>query len=303
MFRKFLRDYFTFSRTERNGLIVLVVIIAVLTAVRIVIPHIRKSITYDFSEFQDQISEFEKSLENDKISSGEFGTTKKGNDITYFDPNSATPEELEKTGLQKKVIKNIIKYREKGGRFNTRQDMKKIYGLDSNEYLRIEPYILIRIDSAETTIWKEGGISDTVIHHNRFTVKPPVPLNMSDSADLAEIYGIGPVLSSRIIKYRKLLGGYVSVEQLLEVYGMTPENFNRIRDFLYVDSSLVSHLNLNGVTSEELSRHPYLNDYQARSIIAYREIKGKINNTDEIIMNGLLPDDVYKKIRPYLITE
>jgi competence protein ComEA len=287
MFRKFLRDYFTFSRTERNGLIVLVVIIAVLIAVRIVIPHIRKSITYDFSEFQDEISEFEKSLDNDEISSGEAGPVKKGNDITYFDPNSATPGELEKTGLQTRVIRNIIKYREKGGRFKTREDLKKIYGLDSNEYLRIEPYILIRIDSAD----------------KMFTVKPPVSLNISDSADLAGIYGIGPVLSSRIIKYRKLLGGYVSVEQLLEVYGMTTENFKSIRDFLYVDSSLISHINLNEVSAEELSRHPYLNDYQVRSLIAYREIKGKFTNPDEIIRNGLLTDDIYKKIRPYLVVE
>lgn len=287
MFRKFLRDYFTFSRTERNGLIVLVVIIAVLITARIVIPNIRKSITYDFSEFQDEISEFEKSLDNGKISSGEEVPVEKGNDITYFDPNSAAPEELEKTGLQTRVIRNIIKYREKGGRFNTREDLKKIYGLDLNEYMRIEPYILIRVDSADTM----------------FTVKPPVPLNMSDSDDLAGIYGIGPVLSSRIIKYRKLLGGYVNVEQLLEVYGMTTENFKSVRDFLYVDSSMVSHINLNEVSAEELSRHPYLSDYQARSLIAYREIKGKFTDPDEIIRNGLLPDEIYKKIKPYLITE
>jgi competence protein ComEA len=303
MFRKFLRDYFTFSRTERNGLIVLVAIIAVLAAVRIIIPHVRKSLTYDFSEFQDQISEFEKSLDNNKISSGKAEIIRKESDIKYFDPNSATLEELEKAGLQTRVIKNIIKFREKGGRFKTREDIKKIYGLDSNEYMRIEPYILIRVDSAVSTMWNESGISDTFIRHNGFSVKPPVPLNMSDSADLAGIYGIGPILSSRIIKYRKLLGGYISVAQLLEVYGMTPENYNRIRDFLYVDSSLVSYMNLNEVSAEELSRHPYLNDYQARSLIAYREIKGKFINPEEIIRNGLLTDDIYKKIRPYLVVE
>jgi competence protein ComEA len=303
MFRKFLKDYFTFSRTERNGLIVLVVIIAALIAARIVIPHLRKNITYDYSEFQEEISEFEKSLDSNKISKGEDGIINKRTDITFFDPNSATSEELEKTGLETRVIRNIIKYREKGGKFNTREDLKKIYGLDSTEYLRIEPYILIRIDSAGKAGQAERWVSDSSLSKIKFANKPPVSLNMSDSAELAGIYGIGPVLSSRIIKYRKLLGGYVSVDQLLEVYGMTPENFKVIRDFVFIDSSLISFINLNKTTADELSRHPYLNDYQARSLIAYREIKGKFADPDEIIRNGLLPDETYKKIKPYLFIE
>ncbi len=303
MFRKFLRDYFTFSRTERNGLIVIVLIIAVLIAARIAIPHLRKNITYNFSEFQNEISEFEKSLDKSKISGEEDRTKEKGTDITFFDPNSATLEELEKTGLGTRVIRNIINYREKGGRFLKREDLKKIYGLDSTEYLRIEPYILIKIDNPDKTGQNENSLSDTSFSHVKYAGKSPVPLNTSDSADLAGIYGIGPVLSSRIIKYRNLLGGYVSIDQLLEVYGMTPENLKIIRDFVVVDSLLVSHINLNKATADELGRHPYLTDYQARSLISYREIKGRFTDPDEIIRNSLLPDAVYKKIKPYLITE
>jgi competence ComEA-like helix-hairpin-helix protein len=303
MFRKFLRDYFTFSRTERNGLIVLVLIIAALIAARIVIPHIRKSVTYDFSEFQEEISEFEKSLGNSKISGGEDIPIEKGTEITYFDPNSATHEELEKTGLGQRVIKNIIKYREKGGRFRAKEDLNKIYGLDSSEYLRIEPYILIGIDSTNNIAQTESRLSDTGLSYIKIANKLPLPLNNSDSIDLTGINGIGPVLSSRIIKYRNLLGGYVSVDQLLEVYGMTPENYKAIRDFVFVDSSLISHINLNTTTAAQLSRHPYLNDYQARSIITYREIKGKFTDPEEIIRNNLVSDEVYKKIKPYLITE
>jgi len=303
MFRKFLKDYFTFSKTERNGFIVLVIIIAALTAARLVIPHIRKSITYDFSEFQQEINEFEKSLDDRKNYERENKTLKKGNDITFFDPNSATPEELENTGLGARVIRNIIKYRESGGKFHTRKDLKKIYGLDSTEYLRIEPYIIIKIDSADSDGWTESRESDASSVQNKYSNKKPLPLNLSDSADLAGIYGIGPVLSSRIIKYRKLLGGYVSVDQLLEVYGMTPENFKIIRDFVFVDSSLISYINLNKTTADELSKHPYLSDYQAKSLIAYREINGKFTDPDEITRNSLLPDDTYKKIKPYLIIE
>lgn len=303
MFRKFLKDYFTFSRTERNGLIVLVIIIAVLIAAQVIIPHIRKNITYDFSEFQQEIDEFEKS----HIESGDSGTLIKtsgeGSHPASIDPNSATSEELMNAGLEQRVVRNIMKYRDKGGRFRTREDLKKIYGLDSTEYLEIERYILIRTDSAAEGYLTEESTSDNGLGREERYDRPLVPINMSDSSDLAGIYGIGPVLSARIIKYRKLLGGYVSKDQLLEVYGMTRENYENIKDFLYVDSLRVSLIDLNTATFEELSRHPYLTDYQAKSIIAYRELQGRFTFPDEIFRNNLLPENTYKKIRPYLVTE
>jgi competence protein ComEA len=292
MFRKFLKDYFTFTRSERNGLIVLIVIIFILVAARLVIPHIRKNITYDFSEFQDEIAEFEKSVSEEE----------ENHQLFIFDPNTATPEDFQNLGIENRVIRNIMKYRESGGTFRVREDLKKIYGLDSAEYLRIEPLILIHLP-------KDKAYSDTTdlfktdYSKNRIISKTPLPLNISDSAALVGIYGIGPVLSARIIKYRNLLGGYISKEQLLEVYGMTQENFENISNFVLIDSAAVIRINLNTTGIADLSRHPYLNEYQARALISYREINGKFSSTDEIIKNNLLPDDVYLKIKPYLITE
>lgn len=303
MFRKFLKDYFTFSRTERNGLIVLVIIIAVLIVGRIAIGHIRQTRTFDFSEFQDEISKFEKSLKESEKSPAITDISETKGAPAYFDPNSATREELENAGLDPRVARNILKYREKGGRFNRREDLRKIYGMDSAGYARIEQYILINSYTTDTAGWYATGSTDSVSSHEKLNNQLMVSLNTADSADLAEIYGIGPVLSLRIIKYRKILGGYVSKDQLLEVYGMTQQNFENIRDFVFIDSSAITHINLNKAVEKELSDHPYLNDYQARSLIAYREINGRFVSTDEIIRNSLLPEEIYKKIRPYLVTE
>jgi competence protein ComEA len=302
MFRKFLKDYFTFTRSERNGLIVLIAIIIILVAARLVIPHIRKNITYDFSQFQDEIAEFEKSVSEVKENPEETGIPEKNPELFFFNPNNATQEDFQNLGLESRVIRNILKYRERGGTFRVREDLKKIYGLDSVEYLRIESFIMIPLP-------EDKAYSDTAdlfkpaYSKNRIISKTPVSLNISDSAALAGIYGIGPVLSVRIIKYRNLLGGFTSKEQLLEVYGMTQENFENISDFVLIDSAAVIRINLNTTGIDALSRHPYLNDYQARALISYREINGKFSNTDEIIKNNLLPDDVYLKIKPYLITE
>jgi len=303
MFRKFLRDWFTFSKTERNGLIVLVVIISVLIGARTIIPHFRKNTAYDFSEFQDEINQFEKSL-NETGKSGASGHEVETEiNLSFFDPNTASREELKNTGLDLRVVSNILKYREKGGKFRTREDLKKIYGLDPEDYSRIEQYIIISPYQPDTSGWKEARSIDTMNNNARLKRQIRVSLSTADSAELAGISGIGPILSSRIIKYRDILGGYVSKDQLLEVYGMTQENFERIKDHIIVDSNSIALINLNKASADELSRHPYLTEYQARSLVAYREISGRFVSTDEIITNNLLPYDIYKKIRPYLVAE
>lgn len=293
MSRKFLKDYFTFTRSERNGLLVLIIIIFILIIVRLIIPHIRQNKTYDFSEFQEEISEFEKSIaESDDITE-KTKATGESSTLFTFDPNTASGEDLLKLGLEPKVAENIVKYRDKGGIFRNREDLKKIYGLDSADYSRVEPFIQIRMeDDTERQI---SGI--------RADIFQPLPLNTSDSAALVTIYGIGPVLSVRIIKYRNLLGGYINKEQLLEVYGMTHENFKNIRDAIYIDTAAVITININTADFTELSRHPYMSDYQARAIIAFRDIKGPFSDTDELTDNHLLPEEIFRRLKPYLAVE
>ncbi|MBP7477500.1 MAG: helix-hairpin-helix domain-containing protein [Chitinophagales bacterium] len=60
---------------------------------------------------------------------------------SYFNPNTASVEVLMGMGLKSKVAHTIIHYRNKGGKFYKKEDMKKIYGLSAAEYKGIEAYI------------------------------------------------------------------------------------------------------------------------------------------------------------------
>lgn len=125
-------------------------------------------------------------------------------------------------------------------------------------------------------------------------------LNTCDSASLEGLPGIGPVLARRIIKYRNLLGGFVSAGQLREVYGLSDSTFNIVSKRVRADSSKVVRINLNSADFKRLIRMPYLEKYDVTMILKYRELQGRIENLDELVKNKILTPEKAKKVRAYL---
>ncbi len=143
---------------------------------------------------------------------------------------------------------------------------------------------------------KNPGISNNRVYQKRI----PIELNGSDSSTLVSLPGIGPVLSSRIIKFRNLLGGYATVDQLKEVYGLPEETFNLIRDRVYADTTLLRPIYVNSADYKTLSKFPYFERSEVSAILKYRELKGKLNTISDLTDNKLINPDKANKIRPYL---
>ena len=127
-----------------------------------------------------------------------------------------------------------------------------------------------------------------------------IELNAADSADLLPLKGIGPVFASRIIKYRNLLGGYYSCDQLLEVYGMDSDRFMPLISFISIDTNLIQRKNINKSTFKELLRHPYLDYDNVKAIMKYKGQSGEFNSMEEIRDSGLFSDSLWLKLRCYL---
>jgi DNA uptake protein ComE-like DNA-binding protein len=125
-------------------------------------------------------------------------------------------------------------------------------------------------------------------------------LNNCDSASLEALPGIGPVLSVRIIKYRNLLGGFVSADQLKEVYGLPEETFDMISSRVYADSLSVRKIGINEAEYKDLIRHPYFQKNEVSAILKYRELKGKIKDISVMTDNNLISPETGRKIRAYL---
>ena len=124
-------------------------------------------------------------------------------------------------------------------------------------------------------------------------------LNTADTAEWKKIPGIGNTFAARIVKYRNLLGGFVSVEQLREVYGIDNELFSRISLYIQADENF-EKLQINKLEFRELLRHPYLNYKQVRAIVYLRKKKGNVASIHELAMlDEFTSEDIFR-IEPYL---
>jgi len=127
----------------------------------------------------------------------------------------------------------------------------------------------------------------------------PLDINRADSAQLIPLPGIGPVFAGRIIKYRNLLGGFVHVDQLGEVYGMPSGTLEQIRLMIVIDSSAIRKIRIDSASFRELLRHPYLEYEDAKALVEYREFAEEIHSARELRENHVLPDSTIIKMDGY----
>jgi DNA uptake protein ComE-like DNA-binding protein len=203
-----------------------------------------------------------------------------------FDPNTATDSILNQIGFKAFQIHNLIGYRNKGGVFKSPIDVLKIYGIDSVFYTTIAAYIKIEDKEIQRNVPVE-------IHEL-------LELNSADSLDLIKLEGIGPVYASRIIRYRDLLGGFYTIEQLKEVYNFQLETYENIQDKVCVDTLLITKVRLNFSEFAELLKHPYLNKKQVKALLDKREREGAYKNIGDIQSVEGFDSEMFNRIGHYL---
>ncbi len=199
-----------------------------------------------------------------------------------FDPNEVSAATLRGLGLPETVVRNWLRYREKGGRFYRRADVGKIYGMDSTLYRRLAPLVQVR-NSAGLPARQPDTLD----------------INRADSMAWRSLRGIGPYYARRIVGFRKSLGGFYSVEQVGETYSLPDSTFQSIRPRLRC-SGAVRKININRVTADTLAAHPYLRWREARGIINYRDQHGSFSGPESLKRVLAVPTGKWDKLLPYL---
>lgn len=214
----------------------------------------------------------------------------------YFDPNSADSTQLLRLGLPAWMARNIYRYRARGGVYRSKRDFARTYGLTKKDYQRLEPYIRISDDyqSAATLFPKEAR--DTMHYPVKLKEGERIVLNGADTTQLMKVPGIGSYYAKEIVRHGKRIGGYVNVDQLDEIEGF-PQS---AKQYFVINSPTPQRLKINKLSLQQLRRHPYINYYQAKTIVDYRRLHGDIKSLQELRFSKDFTEDAIRRLEPYV---
>ena len=223
-------------------------------------------------------------------------------ELFYFDPNTTPLSEWKRLGLRDKTIKTIENYLSKGGHFYKPEDLRKIYGLHVDEYERLKPYVKIESSPSKPNVdfvstKAKDEIQPTKTYPARYSV---IDVSIADTTAFISLPGIGSKLAARIVTFREKLGGFYSIDQVGETYGLPDSTFQKIRQYLKIDNLSVKKININTATVDEMKAHPYIKFSIANPIVAYRTEHGLFTKVEDIKKVMAVTDDIFRKITPYL---
>lgn len=303
-FRVYIINFIGYNKTEANATIILIgIVLLAAIAPRI---HLRLSHTPTNTTETDQVllsewlEDIDNSLKKKEIPPKRQKTTPLPTPFT-FDPNLATNTELEQLGFNPYIAARIVNYRKAGGHFNSPEDLKKIFGIDSTLIDRLHAYVTISRPP------KEEKKTELLASNEEPAPTPKAPkilidLNLATSEELQEIRGIGPFYAKNILAYRQKLGGFYSFDQLEEVYRMKHDVLDLLKGHTHI-SAPTEKLPINSDSMKHLAKHPYLSWNQAKVIVNYRKQHGTFTEPEELLNIKIINDSLYQKISPYISVE
>lgn len=192
-----------------------------------------------------------------------------------FNPNTLSTKNWNRLNLPRQIVLNAQKYIAKGGKFHTKTDFKKLYGMTDSIFNEIEAYIIIPSKIKET--------------HN---------LNTIDYKTLLKI-GISSKTSNIFLHFRSALGGFYSKNQIKDIYNISSKEVKILWE-QKLDITNIKKIDLNKVNALELAKHPYINKSLAITIIKHRKTIGQYKSLKEISSIKDMHSLTFYKIKPYL---
>ena len=242
-----------------------------------------------------------------------------------FDPNKFSYEELREAGLPKEVAVGVVRWRSYGKVYRVKEDLALVSGMTDSLYAELKPFIVIdpsvaakpkeyerkergkysaeKSQSEQSQLPKTDSLSKpkpAKAEPSFAHAEPLVELNSADTTALISVNGIGSKSAAEIVKYRDLLGGYHSVEQISELKCVTEQNYEKILQQIYCDSCEIRKIDINFAAPKVIARHPYVSAAALRKIIKQRQLKGGWSRIEEMVEDNILSEDEAKRLAPYL---
>ena len=296
------KDFFYYTKSERRVILLLLAIALLLLGIWAVMEYLRPvEVPVTLSE-SEEIDSFLANLEaQEKIRKSHTPKNEISAVLQPFDPNTADSILLRQLGLPVYIVRNILKYRAKGGVFRSPESFSRIYGLKEEVYQKLKPYItiapLVSVSHVRTDTFRQ--LKDTIPYIPKYEEGTIVDLNKADTSILKRIPGIGSTLARMIVVYRQRLGGFYDVSQLQEV----PHVGVELNKWFVVTPAGLHKIQVNSASLDKLRSHPYMDFYKAKAIMEYRRKRGKIKGLSQLSMFEEFTEKDLKRLSPYLTFE
>ncbi len=315
------KDYFTFSKKERNGLLILIIGGVIIYLVSHYWPV--SDTAAKPNEFQQELASLKITVDSSTRTTGFKNYTryndeenndydrsnkyenwnKKKGELFTFDPNTIDSDGWQRLGIRDKTISIIQNFLAKGYRFKKPEDLSKIYGLRPEDANRLIPYIQIAGNATESNT---AG-SNTNNNASTFSGKPTnykttiIEINTADTTAFIALPGIGSKLANRIILYRDKLGGFSNINQIGETFGLQDSTFQKIKPRLQCNGQVIRQININTGDADQLKNHPYIRWNIANAVVSYRGQHGNFKTIEDLKKVNLISEDVIQKLKPYIV--
>ena len=315
---KFLRR---FNSSDRDAAIVLALVIIVSI---VLFPHLseqNKDIPRSSKSSSPPNWEGPGEGPNSQLSTVNCQSSTVNCQLFKFDPNTATESQLLSLGLSQREVRNILKYRARGGRYRVKEDFARVYGLTLEKYRQLEPYIAIKpqIMAADVIKREKNNPHPSSLSPHPSSLSPhptslspqpsavglrasrklrygeTVDINSADTAMLKRIPGIGDYYAMRIVELRKRKQVFSSPEELLAI-----RNFPETALTYMTASQDFPAIYINCWSQKQLASHPLLNYTQARDIISLRRLSGPITSATDLAALPSFSPALIEKITPLL---
>lgn len=293
----YIAKYFTLNRRERNAILALITCLFALVITKfVVVYHYQSSaqtvMVVDLDSTAARLATQDLLFPgNNDSKETSFASKRKKDSLFYFDPNVISFAQAVQLGFEAKCAHQLVNYRDKGGKFYKPGDLEKLYCMDKVLYSRLEKYIIIensKENSKETSSTKKEKQVEAI----------SIEINSADSNEWIKLRGIGPGYARRILKYRTMLGGFTSIDQIKEVYNFPDSVYQSIKGNLTVNAALVQKLKVNAVDFKTMVHHPYIKYEGTKCIFALKRDK-KIKQED-LVNSSCFSRESLQKVLPYL---
>ena len=287
-----IKQYFIFNKEQRIGLIILVGLIVTL------------QIAYFFIDFTatkiNSVEEGKWLSVQSEIDSLKANTDESTYKMYPFNPNFITDFKGYKLGMKLAEIDRLLAYRKTNKYVNSASEFQNVTKISDSLLAVISPFFKF----PDWVNNKKGFSKYENSNYKDFSKKEKIviiDINIATKEELIKIRGIGEAISERILKEKDKFGAFVSMDQMQDIWGLSPEVILELNAHFKISSPTeVKKIDINNLPVKELIKFPYFKYPLAKEIVTYRSMNNGIKNIDDLTKIKGFPVEKIKIIALYL---